>query len=454
MKIRKEISKIVLPITYHQVFPTAWSNYGHLLNSQWDHKEKILNNQFAKIQTIINHAYQNVPFYKVLFDKNRINPRDIRSIEDFKKLPIISKKNFLEYKKEECTAHNIPKNRIMYQSTSGSTGSPFEYAADRAELGIRHLIQFRSFTWAGWDVGDKYVYFDGMIGGDGVHPLVYKMYLTYTNFFTRRLHISSLQVNSEVGMRKYLDKVVKYKPKIIRTTVSQIRLIMKFVKDNSYPFPSIPLVTVGETLTIDDRKSIKEILNCDVFESYGAGEFCGAYECNQHMGLHVSDESVYLEVINNGRDTKENEQGNIIITNLNNYAWPFIRYDMGDLGVREFRKCKCGRQSTFLKEISGRVSEFVITTDNKLLGLHDFTQIIGQNVQFIKQWQILQEKIGRVKVIIVPTGILDEEGKKKIIRDIAIAANNKIDAEIEIVSEIPAGRTGKRHLIRSNISKS
>ena len=451
MDIHKQISKLVYPLTYKKVYTASWKISKELEKSQWFSQDEIKSMQWKKIKDLLHHAYKNVTFYNDLFKKNSIHPSDIKDFSDFNKLPVISKKDFLNYSQKQCTAGNISKNRVMYGSSSGSTGTPFEYGSDKAELGFRHLLQFRSFNWAGWKLGDKYIYFDGMIGGGGFKSFTYKLYLVYTNYLTRRWHVFSPEINSDEGMMNTLMKMLQYKPKMIRTTMSQIRLIMRFVKVNNFPFPQVPIITVGETITEHDRKNIKEILGCEIFESYGAGEFAAAYECNAHNGLHVAEENVHLEVIANNRIARPGEQGRIVITNLHNYVWPFIRYDMGDVGILSDKKCSCGRNLQLLDEVSGRVSEFVVTSDDKLLGLHDFTQIIGHNVDYIKQWQIIQERKGEINAFIVPTEKMNPNAEKKIINDIKISANNQLNVSISLVNEIPMGISDKRLLIKSKV---
>ena len=136
----RAIARRVLPVPIRQKFnyirgyipprfrytKVFWDTYNFLNESQWWSQEKLKEYQMKQLQKMLSHAYENVPYYKRVFDERGLQPKDIQNMEDLKKLPYLTKevvkKNF-----DELVATNIPKSRVELKRTSGSTGSPFQF---------------------------------------------------------------------------------------------------------------------------------------------------------------------------------------------------------------------------------------------------------------------------------------------------------------------------------------
>ena len=103
--------------------------------------------------------------------------------------------------------------------------------------------------------------------------------------------------------------------------------------------------TIGKPLDQGRRDIIESVLHTKVFDYYGTTELgCVAWECSERRGYHVSSDTVVLEVINEKGDVaRSGESGKVICTGLLSYTMPFIRYDLGDVGVTSDEPCPCGR---------------------------------------------------------------------------------------------------------------
>src|SRR5205085_9123193 len=123
------------------------------------------------------------------------------------------------------------------------------------------------------------------------------------------------------------------------------------------------IISSAQTLPDTSRRIIEESFGCKVFDKYGAREFSGiAYECEAHQGHHVVGEGYVVEVLKDGRPAAPGEIGEVVVTDLNNYCLPFIRYRIGDLAEQldPRQACACGRGLPRLGKIEGRVQSIII----------------------------------------------------------------------------------------------
>jgi len=121
------------------------------------------------------------------------------------------------------------------------------------------------------------------------------------------------------------------------------------------------ILTTADMLYDYKRKTIEHIFDCDVFDNYsGRDTTLQAAECSEHFGYHLSIENAVVEFVKENEDVYPGETGKIIITDLCNYAMPFIRYEIGDLGVPSDENCPCGRKLPIMKSVKGRILDTII----------------------------------------------------------------------------------------------
>ena len=169
----------------------------------------------------------------------------------------------------------------------------------------------------------------------------------------------------------------------------------------------------------------------NIYDQYGCGETLSiAFECEKHEGLHLSNEHIILEILN--EKNQMSNRGKVIFTNLVNYTMPVIRYENDDIASWADKECSCGRNLPLLKEIDGRVCEFIEGTNKNKVHGEFFTHIfdglrISEKYQ-IKEFRIIQEKIDKIRIEFVT----EEDLSKK---DVKIIRNkvNKYLGEVEII---------------------
>jgi phenylacetate-CoA ligase len=158
------------------------------------------------------------------------------------------------------------------------------------------------------------------------------------------------------------------------------------------------------------REIVEDVFGIKVFDRYGCREVAHiAGECHEHDGLHVSADRVLLEIVdNNNRPCAPGETGRILVTDLDNYGMPLIRYDIGDRAVvAEPSACACGRGLPKIEGVKGRTLEIVVTPDGRQIGGTFWTLLLRSRPGF-RQFQVVQEEINGVVIKFVPNSELTE----------------------------------------------
>lgn len=307
---------------------------------------------------IAKYAYMHVPFYKEKYDKQIINLGDIT---DFSALPVIRKEDFIE-NPESMISNEFDISNLVKTFTSGTTGHQLPVYNTRAEQLERSMILWKErekncskimrerkamVNDARWLARNNSINDAEQIIGD-------------------MLYLNSVHLDCE-RFEKYYEALNCFQPKFIHCPPSVIYDFVCYMKNLGrkmcYQVKYIELA--GEYVSKEAYHEIKEYFEgALVINYYGAIEFFSiAHGCyNNH--LHVTNESVYIEIVNKDAEG----YGNLVITSLINRAMPLIRYDIGDIARISDIKCDCGKKGSIIELKSGRVYDYFIDGDRKVTG--------------------------------------------------------------------------------------
>lgn len=399
-------------------------------------KSQIKKYQLKKINEILQYAYDNTEYYRKLLDDNKINPR-IRKFSDLKKIPVLTKQS-VNKNKESLISKKYQKKDLIRNTTGGSTGIPMVFYQDKKyfEFGVA----YQNYLWKtmGCEIGDKIAYLWGSDKDFSARKIRDKI----NELIIRRKYLNTFRC-TEKEIIRYAVKLRKYKPNLVVAYASSLYLFAKVADKNKLDVSIKTCQSSAETLTDDYRKYIEKILKTEIYNSYGSREVGTiGHECNQHNGLHESFQNNYIEI----------EDGRIIITNLNNYACPFIRYEIGDLGDKIIdEKCACGLNSRRIGKVTGRVSDNILTPENKYVHGEYFTHLF-YNIKGIEKFQVIQEKKNAININVVAT--LSSADKAKFEKFVRKKVKEEVSAQIKVkvfyVKEIDTEQSGK---FRFTISK-
>ena len=203
-----------------------------------------------------------------------------------------------------------------------------------------------------------------------------------------------------------------------------------------------------------ERPTIEHVFQCPVTNRYGCEEVSLiACECEQHQGLHINADSVYVEVLRpDGTPADAGEPGKVVVTDLVNRAMPIIRYQVGDMAVRADRRCPCGRGLPLLEKIEGRTADYVVLPSGELISGVSLTENFAVMVPGIAQLQIIQEAVDRFVFRIVKGHTFGPASLERIRSLVTERFGPSIDYECEFVDRIRQEPSGKYRFCISKVN--
>ncbi|MHA1380800.1 MAG: phenylacetate--CoA ligase family protein [Candidatus Helarchaeota archaeon] len=460
MSIKNLMKKLPYPIRYYakyryRIIPpkirygkTFWKTYTFLKESQWWAKEKLEEYQMQQLEKLLNHAYENVPYYRRVFDERRIRPKDIQNFNDLKKVPYLTKEIVRE-NLADLIAENCPKSKLLHVTTGGSTGIPLEFYLEKGVTDSKE----RAFILALWErakykIGDKRAVLRGKVIQSANNSKFWE-YDPADNI----LFLSSYHMN-DAALPNYIKKINDFKPKFLHVYPSSITILARFMKENNIaPFSSVKAVLCSsESLYSWQRNLLEKVFNCRVFSFYGHGEKAVlAGECEKSIYYHIFPEYGLVELIDREGNLicEEGKMGEIVASGFNNYAMPFIRYRTGDIGVYSNQKCYCGRNYPLLKKIEGRLQEFFIDKNGSLVSFIAHHRCLWDVWDKIKAYQYIQNEPGKLILNIEAISKFSISSIERIKKNF-FKRYSGFDIEIIFVKNIPRTTSGKfRYLIQN-----
>lgn len=444
--------KIIFPLV-ERIYGTRLTRcLSFLKESQWWLEQRLRCFQQERLQTLLKHTYENVPYYRELFNKLRLKPEDIRTIEDLPKLPILEKEEIREnFGTGRVVAQNVSKKRLIYSSTSGSTGEPLSFYKDKISDSWNWACKFRGFEWAGYRLGDKNA---RIVGNPEIIEKSGKLLEKIKRGLFNMLFIPAFEIKEE-NIDKFVSLISQFKPVMIRGYAASIYVLADYLdeKDLNIHRPRCVVIT-GEKCFDWQRRVIEHQFGCGVFDDYGSIEINSiAHECDQHLGMHVSMENVIVEFVDEHDEVIRNGRiGDIVVTSLNNFSVPFIRYRLGDRGRYLNVKCPCGRELYLIDHIEGRIPDVIFTPSGKHLSVHFFT-ILFKHVASVKQFQIRQKSGSQLETLIVVNRNFDTKDLTMINKRIQEYVGSDMVNSVKIVDNIPLDSSGKRKFIISEVTE-
>ncbi|MFX0053002.1 MAG: phenylacetate--CoA ligase family protein [Candidatus Hermodarchaeota archaeon] len=440
---------VIYPISQIYTRNDTLKNFRKIEKTQWFSVDKIERIQWRKLKHLLKHAFNTVPFYHRIFTKLNMTPKDITTPDNFRKLPLLSKEE-IRNNYSHIVSLDYTTRDLIPNSTGGSTGVNLNFFNDGKTTGNRRAVVLRNDRWAGFEIGDKNARLWGSRFDISLQDnLKSKIY----NRLFRTILLSSYDL-SHKNMMIYAKKLFHFKPKVIIAYPSPLYHFAEFLKENGIRgINPKSIISSAEVLYKHQRELIESVFQCKVFNRYGCREFAAiAQECSQHLGMHINSEHVYVECLQgDGEPTSHGERGELVVTDLDNYGMPFIRYRIDDVGVLSERKCNCGRGLSILEKIEGRAFDIVIGTNGRAVGGTFWTLLLRTAIEGIKQFQVVQESLSELDIRIVAEESFEERRISTLVDKIREYLGKDMKITFQVVDKIPLTKSGKSRFVVSKI---
>lgn len=411
-------------------------------------REKLLEWTDRRLQALLRHALGSVPYYRELaaregLDVNAVTARDLT------RLPLVGK-TIMSSRLEDFRSDQVAPHRFRPNTTSGSTGTPFRFYSDNGANQVRLANDMRVRMWAGWRIGDRQALLWGHRGDLAGHD---RWLSRLRNEISGRVIMLNAYDLGEPRMTHYHRVLMQCKPTLLVGYSSALAAFADFLTRHSLPPPRLrACMSTAETLLPEQRSAVEAAFCCPVLDHYGSREFGTiSQQCRPDSAQHITVERVWVEVVDEkGRAVAPGQQGEIVVTDLDNYAMPFLRYRTGDLGILSNGTCTCGRGLPLLQSIAGRVSEIIVGRNGRMVSTPG-PWLFGADVPGIGQMQVIQETLEDITVRIVPAPGWSEDSAIQI-RQRIIALLGEMQVNIEMTDTIPKSESGKYRFAISKVS--
>jgi phenylacetate-CoA ligase len=336
--------------------------------------EEIRKIQLRKLKKQMRYIYGNSEHYRKKFDALRVKPEDIRSLDEFRRLPIfMTKEEHRESQEESLRRSGHPFGTILcaplekvigVSATSGTTGLPTFYGFTRHDIAVTNEVLARGFWRAGVRPGETVIHAFGMSMWVAGIPIIRAL---------EHMGARVVPVGAEAGSERLLQFIDQTRPATLMCTPSYAEHLIEkgpqVLRKDVKRLGIKRIICAGEPGAglSEVRKKLTEAYGAKIFDSAGVphGIFNISCDCEEYQGMHVvcEDYHLYYDIVDpetkKAVEWEDGASGQKILTSLEWEAVPPFRYDSGDIIQIFMGKCECGVKGVRVKFI-GRADDMLI----------------------------------------------------------------------------------------------
>jgi phenylacetate-CoA ligase len=379
--------------------PAFHRSLDFLKQSEWWSAGRIRAYQDEQIRRLLEYAGAHVPYYRNLLRTHGLDPRAFRDRDSLKNWPVLTKEQLRSHAGELVSRAARPE-RLLKANSSGTTGKAVHFMVSRQGLSRQWAVWWRLRHRFGIHPGAWHVNFTG-------RPVIPPTQ-TQPPFWRWNLPMKQMLVNmQQLNRSRVADVIAAIDRHPVEFFVGYPSYLHSFVlaareAGTTLRHPPRVIFTGAEGMLAGQRRDIADFTGAILTDHYGFSEACGnASRCEKGF-YHEDFEFGFLECGDpEPPDAAGRVRGKILATGFGSPEFPFIRYEVGDIGVwePEHHRCPCGRQSRVLAAIEGRVEDYVLTPEGNRIMRFDY---IFKDTLNVAEAQVLQEEPGAIVVRVIP----------------------------------------------------
>lgn len=341
-----------------------------LVRSEKWSKAKLDAYQLKELKRIVSFAYTHIPYYREEFAKHDLTPRSITKLSDLEKFPVLTRET-IQQNYDRLLPEGVNPKKLLYRTTGGSTGNPLVIFSDMNFISRDRANTLYYLKVAGYD---PYHYKSVRLYGDQIpEKLIKKNVYWYEARDGKQLVLSCYHITKE-NAGKYVAQLNTFSPAYIHARPSAIYTLARQMKDQHLAL-KVKIGAIfcdGEILYDTQRTLIEGVFGSRVYNVYGHTEGATVgISCPHSRLLHFLPQIGILEVLDKhgAPIAREDGRGEMVVTGFNNDMFPLIRYKTRDMGIITNKHCSCGRSYRMLKNIEGRVQDYVVNKEGAVVPL-------------------------------------------------------------------------------------
>jgi phenylacetate-CoA ligase len=408
--------------------------------SQWWDSKRILACQLAQLPNVVVHAAKTTPFYKRRLEAalTLSEGRDL-SLSTFRQIPILTRSEFQDAGDSiQSTAVPASHGGVHTIRTSGSTGEPLSLKGTQVTAMFQNAMKLRLTLWQRQDFSQKSLAFRTMKPGESVERIPPRTSGSLVSFG------GSVKVSMAQPASTLLEIMKEENPAYLTVHPSVLKELLYISRVRGYQPANLKAVsTLGEILYPELRERCEHQWNVKVIDNYSCMEFgVLALQCPEHRHYHVQSECSLIEVLRpDNTPCEPGEVGKTVISSLNNFATPMLRYENGDM-AEVGEPCACGRGLPVLKRIVGRVRNTAVLPNGERLMPNLSTGPLLNELP-IKHFQLVQKTTELIEARLVVDRPLKTEEETALADYFNEGWNYAFNFTFVYLDEITRGANGK-----------
>ena len=413
--------------------------------SQWQSHEAIEALQMEKLRRLVAHAARCCPYYRAL---HLPPPKEFARAADLAKLPLLTR-SMLREQADEMRWSAMP-GRMLTDRTHGTRDEPFAFYCDRTRQAWDKANRLRGHRWQRFESGDRELHFWPV---DPPRRLIGRVKQQLRHLRDRLLCERQLDILTldDRGIDEAWHEWRAFDPDRVTAYPSSLARFLASggtARDNGGTARLRTVFLTGEVTFAWQERAIREQLGAAVAHCYGLQEAGAiAFECEQG-GWHVSDESVMVEVVREGRPARAGELGEVVVTALESHAMPVIRYCTGDVVRAGAAECRCGRGLSVMPRVLGRTGDLLLAADGTMI---EPARVVASLTGVLENgaYQVRQDETGSVELSTLER--FGERGRGPFAgaRRLAELIGEDNDVSVRRVADLERSRFGKCRYVQS-----
>jgi phenylacetate-CoA ligase len=425
-------------------FAQIWNAYLELDRTQWLSRAELEARQLEQVRTLLAHCIINVPYFRETLPAAGVRPGGIRSMGDFRKIPLLSRRTYQE-KVTPRPATALPEGTVALgtTATSGSSGAPtFALTTNLTQLWW-YACYLRDLEWCKIDpTGTLAVIRQFPKVGLEMQGKSAPCWLLSLNGLIQYGPANVMDIRQDP--RVQLQWLRGFAADCLLSYSANLEALAALAKQSG-PLPGLKTIhSISSTLDPRAQVEIESVFGVPVKNTYSCNE-AGylASPCPDGPGFHVHAENVLLEVLDeNDQPCQPGQTGRVFITHLHNVRGPFIRYDLGDEATLGPESCSCGRGLPVLTRIIGRNLPMFRLPGGKL---KNTTNLAGPVREIGGHWQhqVIQKAVDHAVVRLAIDPTWTDRHADEMIRAVQEFFEAPIRVELEFHDRLALPNSGK-----------
>lgn len=401
--------------------------------------EQIVAYRDQRVREFVQHCVDTVPFYRRRFKESGLSFQDIRTLEDLRHIPILTKQQVQDHT-SELISTAVPQREQIIAHTSGTTGGGLRFRTTHTAVQEHLAVWWRYRRWHGLDLNTWCGYFGGrsVVPASQSRPPFWRY-----NYPGRQILFSGYHM-SPANMNCYLAELRAKRPPWLHGYPSLLALMASHVLETGDDLLYQPrwITTGAENLSLRQAEVIDRAFGVRPRQHYSMAEAVANISECELGALHVDEDFAAVELL----PDSDGAGCRVVGTNLANRATPLLRYGVEDTVSLSEKRCACRRPGRVVAAVDGRLEDYIVLRDGTRLGRLDH---IFKDMTNVREAQLYQARPGHLLVRIVRGNRYTDDDECALLTEITKRVGDRAETKIEYVEVLERSRAGKLRFVVS-----